>query len=149
MEGSCISKPRCRPAKFVCQVPSCGADLTHLRMYHQRCRICEEHHRARVIEIDGHMARFCHQCAALQRIEDFKGNQRSCVAALKRHKDRRRQVRSCAAREHQQQCPGQAAPDSAQRQSHAWVGFMCCACTGLVFLSSPSQPISAHHGVLA
>lgn len=60
-------------------------------MYNQRCRICEHHHHAPEIDIDGQPMRFCHRCAALQPLVDFKGSQRSCMASLQRHKELKQQ----------------------------------------------------------
>ena len=89
VDSSGFTQPRQWPLGPVCQVPGCNADLTPLRMYYQRCRICEEHHRAKVIAIEDKHVRFCQQCAALQSLEEFHSAQKSCVAALKRHKERR------------------------------------------------------------
>jgi hypothetical protein len=85
--GPILIRPR--PEGPVCQVPGCIADLSGLKMYYQRCKICEEHHKATVIIVDGITTRFCQQCAALQPITDFTKDRRSCMAALARHNTRR------------------------------------------------------------
>jgi hypothetical protein len=87
LRGPIMMRPR--PEGPVCQVPGCHADLSTLKMYYQRCKICEDHHRATVILIDGIATRFCQQCAALQPITDFSKDRRSCMAALARHNTRR------------------------------------------------------------
>ncbi len=91
VESTILTKPRFRPAELICQVPSCGSSLKQLRMYNQRCRICEHHHHAPEIDIDGQPMRFCHRCAALQPLVDFKVSQRSCIASLQRHKELKQQ----------------------------------------------------------
>jgi hypothetical protein len=73
----------------ICQVPGCGLDLSALKMYYQRCKICENHHRAVAIAINNRPSRFCQQCAALQPVSAFDGERRSCRAALERHNARR------------------------------------------------------------
>jgi hypothetical protein len=43
-------------------VDNCSADITALKEYHQRYRICEEHLKAQSAIKDGVAQRFCQQC---------------------------------------------------------------------------------------
>ena len=88
-----------RSGVVCCQVPGCTADISSLKAYYHRCRICKEHHAAQAIPVGGQVARFCQQCAMLQPVSEFHGSRRSCMAALARHNARRQrkaQVRCIA-----------------------------------------------------
>ncbi len=67
---------------YTCQVPGCNADLLAQKKYNQRCRICREHQTAVAVHIDGLFTRYCQQCAFMQPLHDFHGEQRSCISAL-------------------------------------------------------------------
>lgn len=67
---------------YTCQVPGCNADLLTHKKYNQRCRICREHQTALAVCIDEMFTRYCQQCALMQPLEDFQGEQRSCISAL-------------------------------------------------------------------
>ena len=75
----------------VCCVTGCGILLAGHRIYNQRCGICQPHQKAVQVQIAGiGPCRFCHQCARLQPLHEFKGKQRNCMLSLavKREKDR-------------------------------------------------------------
>eukprot|EP00798_Chlamydomonas_sp_ICE-L_P009810 gene9810-7698_t len=76
--------------KGVCQVDDCYQDLTGLRDYHVRYKICETHLKAPYIHKDGHPNRFCQQCGRFHHLEEFDGEKRSCRARLQKHNARRR-----------------------------------------------------------
>lgn len=88
---------RTRPARsrgqrgpVVCQVDGCGADLTGLKEYHQRYKICEYHLKVSSITKDAVQQRFCQQCGRFHVLSEFDGVKRSCRARLERHNARRR-----------------------------------------------------------
>jgi len=74
----------------VCQVDGCGADLSSLKEYHQRYKICEYHLKVSSIVKDGAQQRFCQQCGRFHGLSEFDGVKRSCRAPLERHNARRR-----------------------------------------------------------
>ncbi|GAX84352.1 hypothetical protein CEUSTIGMA_g11774.t1 [Chlamydomonas eustigma] len=78
------------PMKGVCHVDNCNADLTQLRDYHQRFKICDFHLKVSSIMKDGVPQRFCQQCGRFHLLSEFDGNKRSCRARLQRHNARRR-----------------------------------------------------------
>lgn len=75
---------------LVCQVPGCNADLSGLRDYHQRYKICEVHVKVDHLLKDGELQRFCQQCGRFQPLGLFDGSKRSCRHRLARHNARRR-----------------------------------------------------------
>ncbi|BDA46756.1 probable squamosa promoter-binding-like protein 4 at N-terminal half [Coccomyxa sp. Obi] len=74
----------------VCQVNSCAAELTGLKEYHQRYKICEFHLKVNSIIREGKRQRFCQQCGRFHDLTCFDGDKRSCRARLQRHNARRR-----------------------------------------------------------
>ncbi|KAI8471023.1 MAG: SBP domain-containing protein, partial [Monoraphidium minutum] len=74
----------------VCQVDGCYGDLTGLREYHQRYRICEYHLKAPSIMRDDQSQRFCQQCGRFHGVAEFDGMKRSCRSRLLKHNARRR-----------------------------------------------------------
>ncbi|KAI8476194.1 MAG: SBP domain-containing protein, partial [Monoraphidium minutum] len=75
---------------MVCQVPGCGKDLTGLKDYHQRYRICAVHIRLPQVMKDGRLQRFCQQCGRFHDLAAFDGNRKSCREQLQKHNARRR-----------------------------------------------------------
>ncbi|PRW45559.1 squamosa promoter-binding 3 [Chlorella sorokiniana] len=72
-----------------CQVPGCTADLSSLRRYFRRQRICVQHAQADAVpDGRGSLARFCQQCTRLEPLEAFYGRRRSCRASLARRQQR-------------------------------------------------------------
>jgi hypothetical protein len=63
-------------------VKGCVADLTKLREYNQRFKICSEHQHAETVMRGDEPLRFCQQCARLQPLADFDGKKRSCRISL-------------------------------------------------------------------
>lgn len=45
-----------------CQVPGCEADITELKGYHKRHRVCLQCANASAVAIDGETKRYCQQC---------------------------------------------------------------------------------------
>ncbi|KAI7846287.1 hypothetical protein COHA_000215 [Chlorella ohadii] len=65
-----------------CQVPCCGADEQSMPDYNKRVHVCEVHAKAPIVRgAHGNLLRFCQQCSKLQPLVEFKGQQRSCMAA--------------------------------------------------------------------
>jgi len=81
-----------------CQVPGCHVLLSSLKVYNQRCRVCQEHLLAGVVDFQGSEKRFCQQCARFHAVDEFDGAKRSCRVRLERHKLQRRK-RKCEAAE--------------------------------------------------
>ncbi|GLI68681.1 hypothetical protein VaNZ11_013167, partial [Volvox africanus] len=75
--------------KGVCHVEGCYADLTGLRDYHLRYKICEFHLKVSSVLKDGVPQRFCQQCGRFHHLTEFDGSRRSCRTMLARHNMRR------------------------------------------------------------
>ncbi|GLC72495.1 hypothetical protein PLESTF_001253700 [Pleodorina starrii] len=75
--------------KGVCHVEGCYTDLTGLRDYHLRYKICEFHLKVSSVLKDGVPQRFCQQCGRFHHLSEFDGNRRSCRTMLARHNMRR------------------------------------------------------------
>ncbi|EFJ50415.1 hypothetical protein VOLCADRAFT_80184 [Volvox carteri f. nagariensis] len=75
---------------MVCQVPGCGKDLSGLKEYHQRYRICDVHIKLQQVMKDGRLQRFCQQCGRFHELTAFDGNRKSCRDQLSKHNARRR-----------------------------------------------------------
>eukprot|EP00873_Tetraselmis_striata_P014865 jgi/Tetstr1/435129/TSEL_024097.t1 len=83
----------------VCQVPGCEILLASMKVYNQRCRVCQEHLLAGAVDFEEQgQKRFCQQCARFHPVEEFDGAKRSCRLRLERHKLQRRK-RKCIAAE--------------------------------------------------
>eukprot|EP00210_Caulerpa_lentillifera_P001128 g1087.t1 len=84
------NKPRGCKAPLVCQVEGCNNDLSQLKGYHRRYKICTCHLKTEFIMKDGIKQRFCQQCGRFHDICEFDGLKRSCRVRLRRHNERRR-----------------------------------------------------------
>ena len=49
-----------------------------------KARLCKPHQRALELDFDGVKRRFCQQCVRVHDLDKFHGNNRGCVARLKR-----------------------------------------------------------------
>lgn len=47
---------------LLCQVPGCGADISELKGYHKRHRVCLKCAHADAVVLDGERKRYCQQC---------------------------------------------------------------------------------------
>lgn len=74
----------------MCQVDGCLTDLTGLKEYHNRYKICQYHLKIPSIVREGSKQRFCQQCGRFHNLNEFDGDKRSCRARLQRHNARRR-----------------------------------------------------------
>lgn len=73
-----------------CQVPGCGVDITELKGYHRRHRVCLRCANAAAVLIEGQSKRYCQQCGKFHVLSDFDEDKRSCRRKLERHNNRRR-----------------------------------------------------------
>ncbi|GMH29282.1 hypothetical protein Nepgr_031125 [Nepenthes gracilis] len=87
-------KKRVRTARSVgrtrCQVLGCEADISELKGYHRRHRVCLSCANATSVVIDGESKRYCQQCGKFHILTDFDEGKRSCRRKLERHNNRRR-----------------------------------------------------------
>nr|QFR98472.1 SPL20 [Betula platyphylla] len=73
-----------------CQVPGCEADISELKGYHRRHRVCLRCAHATAVVLEGETKRYCQQCGKFHVISDFDEGKRSCRRKLERHNNRRR-----------------------------------------------------------
>ncbi|CAH9071808.1 unnamed protein product [Cuscuta epithymum] len=74
----------------LCQVPDCEADISELKGYHKRHRVCLDCANAISVVLDGENKRYCQQCGKFHVLLDFDEGKRSCRRKLERHNNRRR-----------------------------------------------------------
>jgi len=73
-----------------CQVPGCTErDLSALKPYYQRYKICQFHGSATEVQLNGAPHRFCQQCGRFHPIKEFDRLNHSCRARLLTMKKRR------------------------------------------------------------
>lgn len=76
-----------------CRVPGCTADLSVLKKYNIRYRICTLHHNSDVVRTGaGLEQRFCQKCAQFHDLPAFDGKRHSCRERLNLHNQRRRKT---------------------------------------------------------
>ncbi|KAL3626163.1 Squamosa promoter-binding-like protein [Castilleja foliolosa] len=73
-----------------CQVPGCEVDISELKGYHKRHRVCLRCANASSVMLDGESKRYCQQCGKFHILPDFDEGKRSCRRKLERHNNRRR-----------------------------------------------------------
>ncbi|KAI3821975.1 hypothetical protein L1987_09555 [Smallanthus sonchifolius] len=73
-----------------CQVPGCETDISELKGYHKRHRVCLRCANASSVVLDGQNKRYCQQCGKFHVLSDFDEGKRSCRRKLERHNNRRR-----------------------------------------------------------
>ncbi|RZC55305.1 hypothetical protein C5167_014166 [Papaver somniferum] len=73
-----------------CQVPGCEVDISELKGYHRRHRVCLSCANASSVFLDGETKRYCQQCGKFHILPDFDEGKRSCRRKLERHNKRRR-----------------------------------------------------------
>ncbi|KAK6913830.1 SBP domain [Dillenia turbinata] len=97
-EGGLPGKKRTRTVRTTaaigtaarCQVPDCGTDISELKGYHRRHRVCLRCANASAVTLDGESKRYCQQCGKFHILPDFDEGKRSCRRKLERHNNRRR-----------------------------------------------------------
>ncbi|CAH2057683.1 unnamed protein product [Thlaspi arvense] len=78
--------------RAACQVENCEADLSKVKDYHRRHKVCEMHSKATSAIVGGIMQRFCQQCSRFHVLEEFDEGKRSCRRRLAGHNKRRRKT---------------------------------------------------------
>ncbi|KAI3469465.1 hypothetical protein Pfo_026128 [Paulownia fortunei] len=73
-----------------CQVPGCETDITELKGYHKRHRVCLRCANASSVALDGESKRYCQQCGKFHLLSDFDEGKRSCRMKLEQHNRLRR-----------------------------------------------------------
>lgn len=73
-----------------CQVPSCRSDISQLKGYHQRHRVCLGCANSPKVILHDQPHRYCQQCGKFHRLLHFDEDKRSCRRKLERHNRRRR-----------------------------------------------------------
>ncbi|KAF5738665.1 putative Squamosa promoter binding protein-like 7 [Tripterygium wilfordii] len=81
---------RAGPNLARCQVPECETDISELKGYHRRHRVCLRCANATCVLLDGQSKRYCQQCGKFHVLLDFDEGKRSCRRKLERHNNRRR-----------------------------------------------------------
>ncbi|KAK2369412.1 squamosa promoter-binding protein [Trifolium repens] len=94
-KGVCVSgrKGPSRGGRFskpFCQAENCEADLTFMKRYHRRHKVCEFHSKVPYVMVAGLSQRFCQQCSRFHELIEFDEAKRSCRKRLARHNERRR-----------------------------------------------------------
>ncbi|KAK8594577.1 hypothetical protein V6N13_015499 [Hibiscus sabdariffa] len=77
-----------------CQVEDCTADMTDVKCYQRRHKVCEFHAKAPVVRVAGIHQLFCQQCSRLHELSEFGETKRSCRRRLAGHNERRRKSSS-------------------------------------------------------
>ncbi|CAD5181447.1 unnamed protein product, partial [Musa acuminata subsp. malaccensis] len=96
MQEVAVAGPRKRSRKggasrvVRCQVPGCEADISELKGYHKRHRVCLRCANSSSVVLDGEHKRYCQQCGKFHVLPDFDEGKRSCRRKLERHNKRRR-----------------------------------------------------------
>ncbi|XP_076895416.1 squamosa promoter-binding-like protein 8 isoform X2 [Bidens hawaiensis] len=85
----CRSRP-VEPVAPRCQAEGCNADLTLVKHYHRRHKVCEFHSKASTVFTAGLTQRFCQQCSRFHLLAEFDNGKRSCRRRLADHNRRRR-----------------------------------------------------------
>ncbi|XP_074580627.1 squamosa promoter-binding-like protein 9 [Curcuma longa] len=73
-----------------CQVPGCEADISELKGYHKRHRVCLRCANASSVVLNGEQKRYCQQCGKFHVLANFDQGKRSCRRKLEWHNQRRR-----------------------------------------------------------
>ncbi|KAI4321702.1 hypothetical protein MLD38_035052 [Melastoma candidum] len=96
-----VSRPRkrIRPESAgdnypMCQVDDCREDLSNVKDYHRRHKVCEAHSKAVNALVGKQMQRFCQQCSRFHLLSEFDEGKRSCRRRLAGHNRRRRKTQS-------------------------------------------------------
>ncbi|KAL5055460.1 hypothetical protein RYX36_036142 [Vicia faba] len=76
-----------------CQVEGCGLDLSSVKDYYRKHRVCETHSKSPKVVIAGLERRFCQQCSRFHALFEFDEKRRSCRRRLSHHNAKRRKPR--------------------------------------------------------
>ncbi|CAL9083476.1 unnamed protein product [Musa textilis] len=75
-----------------CQVEGCHVDLTGVKAYYCRHKVCGMHSKAPKVMVAGSEQRFCQQCSRFHQLSEFDQGKRSCRRRLAGHNERRRKL---------------------------------------------------------
>ncbi|KAJ8460443.1 hypothetical protein OPV22_033369 [Ensete ventricosum] len=73
-----------------CQVEGCNVDLTGVKAYYCRHKVCGMHSKSPKVVVAGMEQRFCQQCSRFHQLHEFDQGKRSCRRRLACHNKRRR-----------------------------------------------------------
>ncbi|PHU22598.1 hypothetical protein BC332_07705 [Capsicum chinense] len=73
-----------------CQVEGCETDLSDVKAYYSRHKVCGAHSKSPMVIVAGLEQRFCQQCSRFHRLPEFDQGKRSCRRRLAGHNERRR-----------------------------------------------------------
>ncbi|XP_077246967.1 uncharacterized protein LOC143886743 [Tasmannia lanceolata] len=84
-----------------CQVEGCNSDLSQLKPYKRRHKVCEFHFKAPTVLVAGLTQRFCNLCSRFHLLSEFDQEKRSCTKRLTDHNSRRRKLKQSQSENHQ------------------------------------------------
>ncbi|KAF9587008.1 hypothetical protein IFM89_039766 [Coptis chinensis] len=73
-----------------CQVEGCKLDLSDVKAYYSRHKVCGMHSKTPRVIVNGLEQRFCQQCSRFHLLTEFDQGKRSCRRRLAGHNERRR-----------------------------------------------------------
>ncbi|XP_057783272.1 squamosa promoter-binding-like protein 17 [Salvia miltiorrhiza] len=73
-----------------CQVEGCRVDLSDVKAYYSRHKVCGMHSKSPNVIVAGLEQRFCQQCSRFHQLSEFDQGKRSCRRRLAGHNERRR-----------------------------------------------------------
>ncbi|KAL6145304.1 hypothetical protein ACLB2K_055992 [Fragaria x ananassa] len=73
-----------------CQVEGCNVDLSDVKAYYSRHKVCAMHSKTPTVVVAGLEQRFCQQCSRFHQLPEFDQGKRSCRRRLAGHNERRR-----------------------------------------------------------
>ncbi|XP_023527960.1 squamosa promoter-binding-like protein 17 isoform X1 [Cucurbita pepo subsp. pepo] len=73
-----------------CQVEGCKVDLSDVKAYYSRHKVCTMHSKSPKVIVAGLEQRFCQQCSRFHQLPEFDQGKRSCRRRLAGHNERRR-----------------------------------------------------------
>ncbi|KAM7265556.1 hypothetical protein ACFE04_003239 [Oxalis oulophora] len=73
-----------------CQVEGCKLDLSDIKAYYSRHKVCIMHSKSPKVIVAGNEQRFCQQCSRFHKLSEFDQGKRSCRRRLAGHNERRR-----------------------------------------------------------
>ncbi|XP_022151888.1 squamosa promoter-binding-like protein 12 isoform X3 [Momordica charantia] len=95
MMASRATRKRCQNTTSPhCQVEGCNIDLSSVKDYYRKHRVCESHSKSPKVIIGGLERRFCQQCSRFHGTSEFDEKKRSCRRRLSNHNARRRKPQS-------------------------------------------------------
>ncbi|NP_001136945.1 SBP-transcription factor 23 [Zea mays] len=87
-KGAAASASAAQPPR--CRVDGCGVDLSAVKQYYCRHKVCYMHSKEPRVFVAGIEQRFCQQCSRFHQLPEFDQGKRSCRRRLIGHNERRR-----------------------------------------------------------